>query len=53
MAYLYPLVVDFRVFGLLIYQPRGDRAVGSGGFLPFAYYYCLSYVSSCYVPSFP
>jgi hypothetical protein len=35
MAYLYPLVVVrvvFRVFGLLIHLPRGDRAVSSGGF---------------------
>jgi hypothetical protein len=45
MAYLYPLVVVwvvFRGFALLIHQPRGDRAVGSGGFLSFACYYCLS-----------
>jgi hypothetical protein len=52
MAYLYPLVVVFRVFGLLIHQHR-DQAVGSGGFLSFACYYCVSYVSSCHVPSFP
>jgi hypothetical protein len=44
MAYLYPLVVVFRVFGLLIHQRRGDQAVGSGDFLSFACYYCLSYV---------
>jgi hypothetical protein len=40
MAYLYPLVVVFRVFGLLIRQRRGDRAVGSGGFcLTPVYFY--------------
>jgi hypothetical protein len=31
MAYLYPLVVAFRVFGLPIHQRRDDRVVGSGG----------------------
>jgi hypothetical protein len=41
MAYLYPLVVGpLRVFGLLIHQRRGDRAVGSGDF-------CLSPVIVC------
>jgi hypothetical protein len=56
MAYLYPLVVVwvvFRVFGLLIHQRRDGRAVGNGGLLSFACYYCLSYISSCYVLSFP
>jgi hypothetical protein len=42
MAYLYPLVVVFQVFDLLIHQRRGDRAVGSGGFFSFACYYCLT-----------
>jgi hypothetical protein len=35
MVYLYLLMVVWvvlQVFGLLIHQRRGDRAVGSGGF---------------------
>jgi hypothetical protein len=42
MAYMYHPVVVFQGFGLLIHQHRGDRAVGSGGFLLFSCCYCLS-----------
>jgi hypothetical protein len=31
-----------KFFGLLIHQRRGDRAVGSGGFLSYTCYYCSS-----------
>jgi hypothetical protein len=44
MAHLYLLMVVWVVLhfcGLLIYQRRGNRAVGSGGFLSYACY-CLS-----------
>jgi hypothetical protein len=47
MAYLYLLMVVWVVLQvLLIHQRRGDRAVGSGGFLFYACYYCLSLLRS-------
>jgi hypothetical protein len=33
--------------------PANPSSCGQWRLLPFACYYCLPYVSSCYVPSFP
>jgi hypothetical protein len=38
--------VVFRVFGFLIHQRSGDRAVGSGGFYLTPVVFALSYVKS-------
>jgi hypothetical protein len=45
MAHLY--LWSSKFCGLLVHQRRGDRAVGSGGFLPYACYCVVSVTFLC------
>jgi hypothetical protein len=53
MAYLYLLMVVLQVFRPANPSASWWSSCGQWRLLSYACYYCLSYVSSCYVPSFP